>query len=427
MKKFLKEVIIFILRLESRAVLFIKKPKIIAITGTVGKTTTKDILYAGLKNSFRVRKSPKGFNSDIGVLLAILNLETNSFSVKAWLINIIKGFFVIFSKNYPELLILEVGANYPKEIENSARLLKADIVIFTRLPKIMAHMEFFKDRQDFINEKLSLARYSNKDSVIFYNGDDKSLVKEMSNEIFKENKKISFGKKSEYSFNEVSIKYIKNKLEGVQVKFRDIEVNLKGVLGEHLGYPVSTLLAITENLKLNKEKIIKSFENNFEPAPGRMRIFQGLNNTTIIDDSYNALPESVKNGVEIFDKLKTDGRKIYVLGRLAELGDYTEIAYQKAIEYIRKSCDIIISVNDGGLAEKYINNLNFKEAYYFNQDENNFFNNTNESGMFLKKYLKKGDLVIFKGARHSTGFEKAISKLIKPEDVKYLVQDHLED
>ncbi len=426
MKDFFKKIVINILYIESKMVLFFKKPKIIAITGTVGKTTTKDIIYAGLENSFFVRKSPKGFNSDIGVLLTILDLKTQQASIFEWIKNIIKGFGVIFTRNYPDMLIVEVGTNYPGEIQKNAKLLKPDIAVFTRLPEIMAHMEFFKDRQEFIDEKLSLAQFMKEHGTIVYNGDDETLVEEFKKNDFDLYNKKTFGKNADCAFENVSIDYHDKMLQGTNITLADgTIVHLAGVLGEHLGYSVSALSAVVQVLGLNIADVVKSLEENFVPAAGRMRIFAGLNKTIIIDDSYNALPESIKNGSELLGKIDTEGRKIYVLGRLAELGDYTEKSYEAAVKYIRKSCNVICLVNDSGQAMRYAKKLDFKEIYDFNKHGDDYFANTDDAGEFLKGYVKEGDIIIFKGARHSTGFERAIVKLIKTQDKKYLVQEHL--
>lgn len=426
MKDFFKKIVIFILYTESKIVLFFKRPKIIAITGTVGKTTTKDILYAGLRDSFSVRKSPKGFNSDIGVLLTILNLETQGVSIFAWIINIIKGLGVTFMKNYPEVIIVEVGANYLGEIQKNAKLLRPDIAVFTKLPEIMAHMEFFENRQQFIDEKLSLARMLKQGGTIIYNGDDVTLIKEFEKDEFNKVNKKTFGKNADVLFENVLIDYDNDKIQGTKIVFKNMQnIRLRGVLGEHLGYSVSALLAVSDVLSLKQSDVSASLERNFVPVAGRMRVFEGVNNSTIIDDSYNALPESIKNGSELIEKIDTTGRKIYVLGRLAELGEYTEKSYKVSVKYIRRSCDIIFLVNDGGLAIKYAKKLDFTEIHNFNNYGDDYFANTDEAGEFLKNYVGEGDIVIFKGARHSTGFERAIVKLIKEKDKKFLVQEHL--
>ena len=426
MKKLFKKIIIAILYLESKIVLNIKRPTIIAITGTVGKTTTKDIIFAGLKDNLEVRKSQKGFNSDIGVLLSVLNLETHGANVIAWVKNIFLGLGTVFVNDYPEVLVLEVGANYPGEIKKNAKLLRPDIVILTRLPKIMAHMEFFENRQHFINEKLSLVRNMKKGGSVIYNADDSTIVKELNQKEFDNCKKITFGKKGDIIFDDLKIVENDGCIIGTNLKVGNKRVFLRGVLGSHLGYPVCALFGVAKVMQIDEEKVLQSLQNNFVPSPGRMRVFSGINGSTIIDDSYNALPESVKNGSELLRQIKVSGRKIYVLGRLAELGEYTEKSYKSAVDAIYKSCDVIFLVNDGGVASGFAGELNFKEIHSFNKYGDDYFANTDEVGKFLKGYLKKGDIVIFKGARHSTGFERAIAQLVREEDKKYLVQDHLE-
>ncbi len=427
MKNFFKKIVITILYIESKIVLFCKKPKIIAITGTVGKTTTKDILYAGLCDSFHVRKSPKGFNSDIGVPLTILNLETYEASIFGWVKNIMKGLCVIFVRDYPDMLIVEVGANYPGEIQKNAKLLCADIVVFTKLPEIMAHMEFFKDRQEFIDEKLTLACFMKKSGTIIYNGDDVTLAKEFEDDKFDELNRKTFGKNADFAFERVSAHYKNYKLRGTQVIFKNHQsVVLEGVLGEHLGYSVSALLAVSSILDVEQVNIISSLEKNFIPAAGRMRVFEGLHNSIIIDDSYNALPESVKNSSELLNEINATGRKIYVLGRMAELGEYTEKSYAASVKYIRSSCSILFLVNDAGMADKYVKTLNFMEVHTFNKFGDDYFANTDDVGKFLEDYIDEGDVVVFKGSRHSTGFERAIKRLINEADIRYLVQEHLE-
>ncbi len=426
-KKQFKKVIIWILKIECKVVLFLKKPKIIAIGGCIGKTTTKDILYTGLKNFINVRKSQKSFNSDIGVLLTILNLETGkASSVIFWLKNILKGFFVIFSKNYPKFLILEVGADRPKEIENSSKLIKADIVILTRLPEILAHIEFFNNRQEFVDEELSLAKFSKKKSIIFYNNNDETLLKELKKDYFFTHKKKTYGKNGDYFFNELKPYYENEKLAGIRMKVMNKEIILSGTLGNHLGYPVSALCGVADYLNLDFKKVLSSLEEDFIPTAGRMRLLNGIKNTIIIDDSYNALPESIHNGAEILSNIKTYGRKIYVLGRLAELGKYTEESYKEAVKYIREGCDILFLVNDGGLALKYAEKLNFKELHSFNNFNDDYLKNTREVGEFLKNYLDENDVIIFKGSRHSTAFEIAIAKILKNiKDKKFLIQDYI--
>ena len=114
MKQVFKTIITSIIQYEAKLVLRKYRPKIIVVVGSVGKTTTKDSIYSVLKKEFFVRKSEKSFNSEIGVPLTILGLENAWTSPFLWLKNIFEGAVLVLLKNeYPEWLVLEVGADHP--------------------------------------------------------------------------------------------------------------------------------------------------------------------------------------------------------------------------------------------------------------------------------------------------------------------------
>ncbi len=424
-KDFLRKFISLILRLEAGIVLWKYKPKIVAITGTVGKTTTKTILEYGLKDEINLRASPKGYNSDIGVPLTILGLTTQKVSVFAWIKNILLGIKVIFNKKYPKILILEIGANYKNEIKRNAKLIQADIVILTRLPKTMAHMEFFQNRQEFVKEKLSLVKFMKKDGVIFYNNDDDSIVSEIKN--FKQ-QKISFGfqktseiqiKNSEINKDEEQFPIGMNFL--IKYNQQEFSFFLRGILGDSFSYPLAVLLGISKYLNINISS--QKLTQNFIPAPGRLRIIKGKRNTLIIDDSYNAIPISVKNGINVLKKLDWKYRKIYVLGRIAEMGEKTREAYVEALEYIGSNVDVLLLVNTHKYVPELIKN-DYKKIFVFDK-ETNFLDNTEKAGEFLNEFIRDNDLLIFKGSRHSTGLERAIQYISFKEERKKLVQDYI--
>src|SRR3989338_10485905 len=128
MYDFFKKSVVLILTLEARLVLARYKPKIVAVTGSMGKTTTKDAVYAALAGSLHVRKSEKSFNSELGVPLTILGLENAWKNPLQWGINIMRGLWLIIRKlKYPEWLVVEVGADRPGGIRRLAKRLRPDI------------------------------------------------------------------------------------------------------------------------------------------------------------------------------------------------------------------------------------------------------------------------------------------------------------
>ena len=132
MKTILKKIITYILRLESVLVLFKYKPKIIAITGSVGKTSTKDAVYAVLSGITYVRKSEKSYNSEIGLPLTILGVPNGWNNPLIWLKNIFAGLWLfIYPHKYPKMLVLEVGVGKEGDMKKTASWLKTDVVIIT--------------------------------------------------------------------------------------------------------------------------------------------------------------------------------------------------------------------------------------------------------------------------------------------------------
>src|SRR5690606_26085163 len=122
---------------QAKTILSKYKPKVVAITGSVGKTSTKDAVYLVLTNFFTVRKSQKSFNSEIGVPLTIIGCGSGWNSAYLWLKNILKGFsLIIFKHKYPEWLVLEVGADRPGDIKSIAKWLKPDVVVITRISEV---------------------------------------------------------------------------------------------------------------------------------------------------------------------------------------------------------------------------------------------------------------------------------------------------
>jgi UDP-N-acetylmuramoyl-tripeptide--D-alanyl-D-alanine ligase len=160
MRSIFKKIIISILTWEAKVILHKYKPTIIAVTGNVGKTGTKDAIAGVLNQNHHVRSSAKSFNSDFGVPLTILGLPTGWNSILSWILIVLIVFEqIIFKEDYPEILVLEVGADRPGDIKKIAKWLHPDITVITQFQPVPVHVEFFKDRQHLIDEIMMLICY----------------------------------------------------------------------------------------------------------------------------------------------------------------------------------------------------------------------------------------------------------------------------
>ncbi len=404
MKELLKKPLVALLGWEAKQMLNKHSPIVIAITGSVGKTTTKDILYAGLVGITDVRAAKKSFNSEIGVPLAIMDLSNPGLHPIRWIKTLILGVKqVIFDKDFPELLVLEVGAGAPGDIEGIAQWICPDISVFTALAKTPVHIEFFDSKEQLYAEKKSLAEYTKEEGLVLYNGDDEileSVLKDISH------RKERFVIDGEVTFNK----------EGTQLKNGEYEVVLSEVLGSQMMYPVTALIKIYKELGIEITDGLQSLSDNYVPTPGRARIIQGIDNTLLIDDAYNASPVAVKKALEVFEQFEAEGRKIFVFGDMMELGEHAEQAH---VDVALQSTYVHELITVGKLSlDTYTRAIQLGIAAMH-------FETSVEAGEYLAKNHERGDSILFKSSRHSIKMEQAIVQMALPEEREKLVQEYL--
>lgn len=442
MKDNLKNIVVTILSFESKIILNKFKPKIIGITGNVGKTTTKDFIYTVLKKteSNNIRAAEKSQNSEFGVCLTILNGKNAWNSFFAWLQLLTLGFVKeYFNKNYPEKLVLEIGADHPGDIKYLTSFVKPDVVVLTAFQKIATHREFFKNIEEHIREKKYLADALKNSGTLIYNADDE-VMSNMANEVEEKRKvkKISFGKSEDADVRILESKNIydsENIVIGTKVKLllHDalaqglgggiLEVELLGVLGVAQNYSLGAAVAVGLNEGMSSKEITEAIKNNFAPTNSRMRILRGINNSTIIDDSYNASPLAVENATNTLKQTFIKGKKIVVLGHMAELGDETRYAHVEQAKNIASAADVIIF--SGKFNEYYLDGA---RQVKFPAEKIFLAKNANEVIEIIHKnnLIKEFDLLFVKGSQ-SARLEGVVTEfLLDKQDEKYVCRQDIE-
>ncbi len=405
MKSLFKKIIINILILESRIILKKYKPDIIAVTGSVGKTSTKDAIYTSLKSSCYIRKSEKSFNSEIGIPLTILGVQNAWNDPFLWLKNILIGLeLIIFKSDYPECLVLEIGADHPNDIKKITKWLKTDISVITKVSEIPVHVEFFNSPEDVLIEKFYLAKALKDNGVLIIPTDDKRLI-EISKDI--KQKIITFG--IENSANVFASNIEIDIQRGISFKLNyegnSLPVNLSGVLGKQQVYPLIAAIAVGIARGIPILKLTESFISHIPPR-GRMNIIKGINNSYLIDDSYNSSPDALHEALKTLAELQTTGKKIAILGDMMELGKFSAEEHKKAGEEAIKSCDILITVGP--------------RAKLMNENTLNFSSSV-EAGEYVKGIIGENDIVLIKGSQ-SPRLERAVKVLLlEPEKASELL------
>lgn len=427
-KEILKKIIIKILELEARLVVKKYKPKIVAITGNLGKTSSKDAIYTVLSGHFFVRKSDKSFNSDIGIPLAILGCPTGWNNPVIWLKNILDGLGLIFLKNhYPKWLVLEVGADRPGDIKKVAKWLRPDVVVVTGFGEVPVHVEFFPSVADLVKEKSYLIKALKKGGTAILGSDDKYSIgmKEDTNE-----KTITygFGADAAVRASHESVLYDENKLPiGMTFKLNyganSVPINVMGTAGRAQINSVLAAMAVGVSEGLNIVSLAESV-NKHETPLGRLKIIKGLKGSVILDDTYNSSPKALSEALDAISEVKQGrtSKKIAILGDMMELGKYSRAEHEKAGEKAAKIVDIlaVVGLRAKFIAEGAISAGMPKEKIFY-------FENSNDAGVYLNGLLGKGDIILIKGSQ-SMRMERAVEKLmLNPENrVNLLVRQEKE-
>jgi UDP-N-acetylmuramoyl-tripeptide--D-alanyl-D-alanine ligase len=413
MKNIFKKIIAKVLEIEAAIIIKKYQPKIIAITGNVGKTSAKDAIYSVISKSFHVRKSEKSFNSDIGVPLTILGCNNAWNNPIRWLRNIYYGLdLIIFRHSYPEWLVLEVGADRPGDIKKIARWLKPDVVVVTKFSKIPVHIEYFKDKNAVVLEKGFLVSALKHDGTLILNSDDEDVFAFKSKTT---NKVITYGLEGNTEVKATNYSIYSNEETGeplgvcfkVEYAGNCLPVKLAGTLGSNNIYSSLAALAVGINLGLNLVEATENLSNHIAPR-GRMSLIGGIKNSLIIDDTYNSSPVALTSALETLKslKLKNKKKKIAMLGDMMELGKHTAEAHKEAGILASTACDILVTVGlrSRALAESAIDNG-------LDEDSVLQFDSSEEAGLYIKNIIKEGDIILVKGSQ-STRMEKIVKEIM---------------
>lgn len=409
--RFLRTAVVVILTWEAKLVLSRYKPKVIAVTGSVGKTSTKDAIFAALSGELHVRKSEKSFNSEIGVPLTILGCENGWKDPIVWLRNIAYGLWLILKKqSFPHWLVIEVGADRPGDIRRTARWLRPDIAVITGISEIPVHVEYFDSPEALAREKRALAEYLRPGGKLILNGDDERV---RATQTMFRGASLTYGlfENNDFNAREVGISYEGEIPAGMSFRFErsgaSVPVSVRGALGAPRVYAALAALAVSEVVGVDLVYATKGL-SEWQPTPGRLRIIPGVKGSLVIDDTYNSSPVAALAALDTLQSVRTSGRRIAVLGDMLELGKYSTEAHRSVGKKAAEAADILITVGfraramaeaalDAGMKDLQVRQYELGESA--------------RAGKELEIDLQAGDIVLVKGSQ-GMRMERAVKEVM---------------
>ena len=331
--------------------------KVVGVTGSTGKTSTKDLIAALLSDKYKVFKTKGNFNNDIGLPLMILEL-TSEFDVA----------------------VLEMGMSSLGEIELLASVARPNVAVITNIG--LSHIENLKTQENILKAKMEIATFFNNENTLIVNGEDK-LLQNISSNVFKV-KKIGYN--HEYDVYASNIILREEETEFLAHAFGEEAVFTLPMAGKHNVLNAMLAIEVAECLNVSFGEMVKGIDN-LEATSMRLQVIkkQGL---TIINDCYNASPDSMKSSLDVLSAYKS-GRRVAILGDMYELGDESEKAHFEVGKYANDKLDLLIVIGE------YIKN--FKDG--FNNDSIIMYNTKEECIKELENIVKKDDVVLVKASR----------------------------
>ncbi len=404
----MRKVIQYILKFLSIAVLTKYKPRVVAITGSVGKSSAKEAVFLVLAGSFpgEVRRSEDNLNTEIGVPLTIIGGKEAKRDIFLWISNFFKGvkLLLIKDKNYPKILVLEMAADKPGDIAYLTSFICPDVAVVTAIGEMPVHLEFFPERDKYIGEKANVIKSLRPGGAAILNYDDLA-VRELRDRVPTDRSRIYYGFEAgaeiridDFSY-EVPAKTEEIEKCGMDFKIEDRLVGASAdfKINKNLGLPTLyaalAATAVSRAFGLDLKDAAKSLEKFRSPAQ-RLEILAGVKNSIIIDDSYNSSPLACEAALEVLFKFKKN-RKLAALGSMRELGFNTEEAHRRLGLKAAKIADVLFLVGDEMVfAREEAQKIGLKLGR-----DLFWFSGSKEAAKEVERVLQPNDVVLIKGSR----------------------------
>ena len=335
----------------------------IGVTGSVGKTTTKDMIYSAISTKFNTLKNEGNFNNHIGVPLTLFNLNSNH-----------------------ECAIIEMGMSHFNEIEYLANIVNPKIGVISNIG--LSHIENLGSQEGILKAKLEITSNFDKSNTLIINGDDEYLKKVCNDELGYELKTFGFNKNNDiycldYSIGEENLNFkcfINGKEEEIFIP----------TVGKHNIYNAMASILVGLSLGMDLSDI-KAGLKNFKASKMRLDIIK-KDGITIINDAYNASPDSMKAALDILGRYKN--RRVAILGDMFEMGEHSEYGHRLVGGYAIDNVDVLVTIGENS---RHIGDEANKLG--FNKLNIHHFSNKETAIKKLNDIIVKDDVILVKASR----------------------------
>lgn len=407
----------FVLRILQWKLTFLAKrtlvryaPIIVAVAGSVGKTSAVQAIALALAKDFRVGQTLRSYNQELGVPLSILREETGYRSVWKWFGIFWRGCRLAFGPRnaaFPNLLVLELGADKVGDIDRLLTWIEPSVGVLTAAT--VEHVEFFGSVQAAAEEERKIVTKLPARAIAVINADDPEVV------LAKASTRAAVVTFSQTQVADVQLAHaailgttaqdVQGITAQVVVGGSTLPIVLRDTLGRHSLTAIGAAFGVAQALKLNLATVAEQLRT-YQPPAGRMRIIKGIKQALIIDDTYNSSPAAARAALDTLHELGTTGRKYAILGDMRELGSVSEAEHQSIGRYVVGKTDFLITV---GEQAKHIATA----AVAAGMDSNlvHSFDQSAGVGNFLQDRLQPGDLLLVK-ASQGTRCEKVVKEIM---------------
>lgn len=352
-------------------------PKVVAITGSNGKTTTKDMIAAVLSTQFNVAKTRDNFNNHIGVPMTVLSMEPNT-----------------------EILVVEIGMDHFGELDHLVHLVDPDVAVITMIGE--AHIEFFKTRDRIADAKMEITHALKEDGVLVYNGDEPLLI-ERAEKLDFETKTFGTGANVDLQAQNIVSDAEKTSFRVKQWPELNFTIPMIGA------YNVKNALAalcVGSEFQIDPRSMVKSLEH-FDLTKNRTEWVKASNGAAVLSDVYNSNPTACAEVLTAFQNAETTGRRYAVLGDMLELGEQGPKMHAGLADKIDPK-----KVDEVFLCGPLMKNLAEALTDKFDQGKIHHYATSEKEQLVsdLKERLRSEDMVMLKGS-HGIHLENVLAEL----------------